>query len=86
MPLEEEIAYFNDHRDNWIAGGHEGQWCVVLGDNLLGFFGDMPEAYAAGAQAHGDGVSFLVKQVLPEDPVATIQRVYWPLDEQAPIQ
>tara|TARA_R110002111_G_scaffold87319_5_gene136741 strand:- start:693 stop:953 length:261 start_codon:yes stop_codon:yes gene_type:complete len=86
MPLEKELAYFNDHREEWISEGREGLWCVVLGSELLGFYESMNEAYAVGAKAHGEGVDFLVKRILPEDPVATIQRVYWPIDEQAQTQ
>jgi hypothetical protein len=84
MPLEIENEFYEAHRQKWIEDGHCGQWCVVRDSQLLGFYPGLAEAYSAGAKAFGNA-PFLVKRVLPEDPVATIQRVSWHNDDQWPI-
>lgn len=64
MALERETEFFDEHRHQWIEEGHEGEWAVVYGDRLLGFYPTLSQGFATGAaEFHGD--EFLVKQVTP---------------------
>ena len=74
--LERETAFFNAHRIKWIEEGHEGEWAVVYGEELLGFYESVEAGYAAGRGNYEPGL-FLLKQVTPKDEVETIQRAYW---------
>lgn len=82
MQLQTETAYFDHNRKRWLKEGHEGKWCVIQGEKLLGFYTDMGKAYLAGTKEFGEDATFLVKELLPEDPIATIQRAEWRADGQ----
>ena len=85
MTLDTELRYFDEHRHAWIREGHEDEWCVIRGRELLGFFDSLSEAYEAGVERFGEGVVFLVKQIRPEDPTATIHRVSWANNDEWPV-
>ena len=76
MALETETAIFEEKRLQWIAEGHENEFAVVFGEDLLSFFPTLEEAFTAGTDTYGDA-EFLVKRVTPHDDVQTIQRVHW---------
>ena len=76
MALETETAYYNNMRDQWIRENHEGEWAVVNGSQLHGFYDSIESGYEAGVAEYGPG-NFLLKQVTAEDGVETIQRVFW---------
>jgi len=76
MPLEQEQAFFEKNRQQWISAGHEDDWAVVHGDQLHGFFKTIGTGYDAGVKEFGAG-NFLLKQITPTDEIETIQRMYW---------
>ena len=76
MTLEVETKYFNSNRAQWIKNDKEGQWAVVRGDTLLGFYPSLKSGYDAGREEFSEA-GFLVKQVTPEDRVETVRRVFW---------
>lgn len=77
MPqLATELAYFDRHRAEWVQQGHEGEWVVVRGNELLGFFPTLEEAYKAGVKKFGPG-DILVKEVTVQERVEKIQRAHW---------
>jgi hypothetical protein len=41
----------------------------VKGKEVLGFFASFHEAYSAGAMKYGTATDFLVKRVVPQEPV-----------------
>ena len=86
MVLDVETKYFNSNRAQWIEDGHEDEWAVVRQVELLGFYPSLAEAYAAGVECFGSGIEFLAKRVTPDDPVETIQRVYWGTGGQTAVQ
>ena len=62
MPvLEREREFYAAHEAEWVAA-HRGRFVVVKGDRLLGAFGSMEDALAAGAATFGLD-SFLVRQL-----------------------
>jgi hypothetical protein len=73
LALEEELAYFREHRERWLREGLEGQWAAIKGKSVLGFYSSMTDAYTAGVGSLGS-VPFLVKEVRRDDPIATVQR------------
>ncbi len=73
--LDRELAFYRSKRDQWIAEGRLQKWCVVQGEELLGFYEDFDTAYAAGLEQFGEG-TFLVKQVQPSEPTERILHAF----------
>jgi len=70
--LREEIAFFDSMRAEWLKD-HGGEWALVRGRELLGFFPSLEEAYTHGRDRFGND-PFLVKRVVPSDPVEIVHR------------
>ena len=62
-----EIRLFEEHRAEWLEH-HKGKVALVKGETIEGFYGSAQDAYHRGVNLWGD-VPFLIKDVLPEDPV-----------------
>lgn len=69
-PLRRELRFYEHHKAEWLKD-HCEEFVVVKGTTLLGFFTSFRDAYYAGARRLGY-VDFLVKQVLPQEPVFAI--------------
>jgi len=69
-PLSTELAFFEEKRDEWLRV-YLNKYVVVKGRELLGSFDTLEAAFNAGMVAYGMP-PFLVKQVLPEDPVVRV--------------
>ncbi len=68
MPgLEQEVAYFEANRTRWLTE-HAGKFVLIKGSELVGAFDTPENAYTAGLEHFGN-TEFLIKQVLPSDPV-----------------
>lgn len=67
MALEQELAFFDHHRAHLVAE-HMGKYALIKEAVLVGTFDSAEAAYVEGLRQFGN-VPFLVKQVLPEDPV-----------------
>jgi hypothetical protein len=74
LALEAEVAFFNAHRDQWIASGQDMRWVAIKGQQVVGFYDSMAVAYSAGVAVFSSA-PFLVRQVRREDPTAIIKRV-----------
>jgi hypothetical protein len=72
FPLTEEVRTFEAHLAGWAD--REGQFVLIKGSDVLGFYPSYDEALGAGYDRLGDG-PFLVKQVLPHEPVYQLGRV-----------
>jgi len=68
MALEQELAYFERHLDEWLPI-YRGQFVVIKGDELLGSFSTFEEALKAGVGKYGTD-AFLIREVSPEAPAA----------------
>ena len=67
--LDCERAYFEIHVGEWLAD-HHGEFVVVKGETVVGYFATHDDALAAGARAFGLS-PFLVRQVgLAPEPVS----------------
>ena len=65
--LEQELAYFEANRTRLLTE-HPGKYVLIKAAELVGAFDTPENAYTAGLQRFGN-TPFLIKQVLPEDPV-----------------
>lgn len=66
--LTEELEFYEVHKSEWLVT-HRNQFVVVKGNQLLGFFIEFQEAYRAGVTEYGMSTDFLVKRVVPQEPV-----------------
>ena len=70
VALETEIHYFEQHRVEWVKH-HREKFALVKGETLHGIYDTADNAYEAGVEAWGN-VPFLIKQILPEDPIEQV--------------
>ena len=68
--LEREIEHFNSIRGKLLEC-NEGQYALIKGQELIGTFTKMEEAYEEGVKRFGTE-PFLIKQILKEDPTETL--------------
>ena len=61
MPLEIELKFFAQHKDEWLLH-YKGKVALVKGEELVGTFTTETEAFTAGVQKFGN-ISFLVKTI-----------------------
>ncbi len=65
MALEQEVAYFEAHRQEWLQH-HAGKFALVVGERLIDTYDTAARAYEAGVDAVGN-VPMLIKQVTAAD-------------------
>lgn len=73
--LSKEVQTYNDHVSEW--GGHEGEYVLIRGTRVVGFFEGYEEALSHGYSEFGV-VPFLVKKILPEPRVIQVSRLAAP--------
>ena len=66
-----ELNLYEAHKSEWLET-HRGKFVVVKGKDLLGFFLDFHDAYSAGVEKYGIYSDFLVKRVVPQEPVFVV--------------
>ena len=74
MALEEELAYFEAHRQELLQH-HEGAFALVKGEELIGTFTTFAEAFDAGIARFGN-VSFLIKPITAAESLAQAPALY----------
>ena len=65
--LKREQSVFEANLSEWLSG-HEGEYVLIKGDQVDGFYGSRDEALTAGYLRFGIGPLF-VKQVSPSEAV-----------------
>ena len=70
MTLEIEQDYFARNKEELLKH-HEGKFALISGESLIGIWDSQERAYREGVIRFGKA-SFLIKQVLEEEPVASI--------------
>lgn len=65
--LIDEGRVFEEHLAEW-RGSHLGEYVLIKGETVLGFFPSLNEAFAAGSERFGLE-PFFVKQIVPGDAV-----------------
>jgi len=66
--LTAELEFYEAHKAEWLHS-HRDEFVVVKGNDLLGFFVNFHEAYSAGVGKYGAVADFLVKRVVPQEPM-----------------
>ena len=66
--LDTEMAVYEANKRVWLQE-HRDQFVVIKAQSVLGFFEEFPRAYEAGVRQFGPDSDFLVKRVLPEEPI-----------------
>jgi hypothetical protein len=69
--LATELEFYKLHKAEWLQR-RSGQYVVLKGSEVLGFYPAFSDAYTAGASAWGARTDFLVKQVLAYEPVFSV--------------
>lgn len=66
-----ETDLYEANKAEWLKEHHD-EFVVVKGGGLLGFFTNFHEAYSAGVEKYGIDADFLVKRVVPQEPVFVV--------------
>ena len=66
--LSIETGFYESQKTEWLKT-HRDEFVVIKGEEILGFFPSFYEAYTAGAAKYGTDVDFLVKRILPQEPM-----------------
>jgi hypothetical protein len=72
FPLAEEVRTYDSHMPGWAD--REGQFVLIKGKDVLGFYPRRDDALEAGYDRLGGG-PFLVKQILVHEPIYQLGRV-----------
>lgn len=65
--LTRESQVFDGHLDEWRES-HSGEWVLIKGSNVVGFYPTLEVAFKAGTERFGLD-PFFVKQIVPGDTV-----------------
>jgi hypothetical protein len=66
--LATEIKFYAAHKEEFLRA-HSGEYVVIHGTTILGFFRSWEHAFRAGVGAFGIETDFLVRQVLAREPI-----------------
>jgi len=66
-----EIEVYEAKKSEWLKRNRD-QFVVIKGKDILGFFVEFHEAYYAGVEKYGADTDFLVKRVVPQEPVFVV--------------
>ena len=69
-------AYFDQHRQEWLRAGREGQWALIGEDRRTSFHPTYAAAVQEAARVYGPKTC-LIQEVLEEDRTESIQHVFW---------
>lgn len=69
--LSAETELYEARKGEWLKS-HRDEFVVVKGSDLLGFFTDFHDAYRAGVEKYGIDTDFLVKRVVPQEPIFVV--------------
>ena len=72
FPLAEEVKTYEAHLPGWAD--REGQFVLIQGRDVLGFYPRHEDALEAGYDQLGGG-PFLVKQILAHEPIYQLGHV-----------
>jgi hypothetical protein len=72
FPLAEEVRTYDAHLAGWAD--REGQFVLIKGRDIIGFYPRYEEALEAGYERLGDG-PFLVKQIILHEPVYQLGQI-----------
>jgi hypothetical protein len=65
--LETELQFYRMHKNEWLLS-HLGEFAVIGGTTVAGFYPDYEVAFQAGFRKFG-ARDFLIKQIYSQEPV-----------------
>lgn len=71
-PLATELSIFESNKSRWLEE-HEGEYVLIKGEEVVGFFEGEFDAARIGFERFGDNVPILVRQITSFDPVLHIK-------------
>lgn len=75
MALEKELETYLRERPGWVAAGNVGQWVVIHGGDVLGFYKSLEAALQAGYEHYGLDELFMAREVTEADhPIPSSRR------------
>ncbi len=69
--LADELSWYESNKAEWLHT-HQGEFALVAGNDLAGFFPSYERALEAGLRKFGVNREFLIKQVVEHEPVFVI--------------
>ncbi len=72
FPLTEELKTFETNLSGW--DGREGQWVLIKGRDVVGFYPNYDQALECGYQRFDAG-PFLVKQIFRSEPIYQVGNI-----------
>jgi hypothetical protein len=72
--LETELAFFDSKRDEWLQD-HRGEFALIKGEKLYGFYPSLLEGWRAGLTAIGY-TDMLIKEVQEADAVHFLPTIW----------
>lgn len=69
--LTTELQLYAERKKDWIQS-NAGQFVVIVGTSVVGFFPDYESGFKAGLRKVRSAENFLVKQIWAEEPVYLI--------------
>jgi len=69
--LTTELELYEARKSEWLKSNPD-EFVVIKGDLVMGFFADFHVAYRAGVDKYGIDTDFLVKRVVPQEPVFVV--------------
>jgi hypothetical protein len=69
--LDSEMALYEAHKLEWLQN-HRDEFVVIKANSIVGFFSDFHDAYGAGVQKFGIKSDFLVKRIVPQEPIFVV--------------
>ena len=67
MSLDIELQTYLRERPGWVAAGLTGQWVVIHGADVVGFYKSLDEALQAGYDRFGLDELFMARQIAEVD-------------------
>ncbi len=75
MSLEKELQTYQRQRPGWVGAGRTGEWVVIHGEEVIGFYKSLDEALQAGYDRFGLDELFMARQIAEVDrPIHTSRR------------
>jgi hypothetical protein len=74
VAFEGEQQTYERNKDRLLAEG-EGQYAVILGNDVMGPYSTYADAFNQGVNAFGGGSKFLIKRILRNEPVSFVPPV-----------
>jgi hypothetical protein len=74
MALEKELETYLAHRPAWLQEGRLGQWVLIHGDEVVGFYENFDATAQAGYERFGLNTPFMARQIAESEKVIQSSR------------